>query len=379
MAMEPLARPIATAINAVKGETLLLTERRGWRDPLEPMLISNGIDDDILGVLLGADRASRPIYHRYLAALSTALGLPRLALYDLSAPVNSSRTWTFAQAESFVMGEFHRASPALGAVASRALHKCWIDAGPRPGKVDGAFCTAVGQGQSRILLNFAPSYIGMSTLAHELGHAYHVAVLHEYQRTWLQSASVPMTLAETASTFCEVLVQQAARRHAAPEEEIAILGGWLEAATDTIFGVLKLYDLEQAIFTARRDHELSVEELNALAVTIRDVSFGDAVEPNGTSYLWAIWHLGQPDIWHYTFPYIFGMLFGLGLFARYQRDPDAFFPHFDSILADVNMADVSTLAGRFDIDLRDAGFWEESLAVLEADVARFETLVATRH
>jgi oligoendopeptidase F len=374
-AVQPLARPMAAAINAVKGETLLLTERRGWRDPLEPMLISNGIDDDILGVLLGSVRAARPIYHRYLAALATALGLPRLALYDLSAPVNTSRTWTFSEAGSFVTGEFHRASPALGAVAECALRECWIDAGPRPGKVDGAFCTEVGEGQSRILLNFAPSYIGMSTLAHELGHAYHNAVLHEHQRTWLQSEAVPMTLAETASTFCEVLVQQAARRHATPGEEVAILGGWLEAATDTIFGVLKIYDLERAIFAARRDHELSVEELNALAVTIRDASFGDAVEPGETSYLWGVWHLGQPDIWHYTFPYIFGMLFGLGLYARYQRDPDAFFPRFDSILADVSMEDVSTLAGRFGINLRDAAFWKESLAVLEADIARFETLV----
>lgn len=377
VAVQPIARPMAAAINAVKGETLLLTERRGWSDPLEPMLVANGIDQGILDTLLGAVRGARPIYQRYLRTLAQALGLPRLAVYDLSAPVGSARPWTFTEAGNFVSGELNRASPALGAVAERAIRDHWIDAGPRPGKVDGAFCTGVGQGQARILLNFAPSYLGMSTLAHELGHAYHVAVLHKQQRTWLQTTSVPMTLAETASTFCEVLVQQAARHHASPEEEVGILGGWLEAATDTIFGVLKLYDLEQALFAARRDHELSIDELNDLAVRIRDESFGEAVEPTEISYLWGIWHLGQPDIWHYTFPYIFGMLFGLGLYARYRRDPGAFFPRFDSLLADVNMADASTLAGRFDIDLRDSAFWQESLAVLEADVARFETLVGT--
>jgi oligoendopeptidase F len=376
VATEPIARPLAAAVNAVKGETLLLTARRGWSDPLEPMLVANGVDLVLLETLLGAVRAARPIYHRYLRTLAQALGLPRLAAYDLSAPVGSARSWTFADAGNFVKGELNRASPALGAVAERAIRDHWIDAGPRPGKVDGAFCTGVGQGQSRILLNFAPSYLGMSTLAHELGHAYHVAVLHQQQRTWLQTASVPMTLAETASTFCEVLVQHAARLHTSPEEEVGILGGWLEAATDTVFGVLKLYDLEQALFAARRDHELSVAELNELAIRIRDESFGEAVEPIETSYLWGIWHLGQPDIWHYTFPYIFGMLFGMGLYARYQRDPATFFPRLDSLLADVNLADASTLAGRFDIDLRDAAFWQESLAVLEADIARFETLVA---
>lgn len=375
-AAAPFATPLAAAINAVKGETLLLTQRRGWADPLDAMLVANGIDRATLDVLLGAVRAAQPIYWRYLRALATALGLPRLAIYDLSAPISTTRSWSYAQAAQFVTTQFASASTALGALADCAVQAHWIDAYPRSGKVDGAFCSPVGKGESRILLNFAPSYVGMSTLAHELGHAYHVAVLAERQRTWLQVSPPPMTLVETASTLCEILVQRAARSNASPEEERAILGGWLETATDTVFGVLKLYDLEQAIFAARRDHELSVSEFNEMAVSIQADSFGDAVDPVATSYLWSIWHLGQPDIWHYTFPYIFGLLFGFGLYSEFQRHPETFFARLDDLLADISLESASMLASRFGIDLHDPAFWNEGLAVLEADIARFETLVA---
>lgn len=376
-ATAPLAGPLAAAINAVKGETLLLTQRRGWADPLDPMLTANGIDRETLEVLLGAVRAAQPLYWRYLRAQATALGLTQLTVYDLSAPISTDRSWNFAEAAQFVTDQFASASAALGAVAERAVQERWIDVYPRPGKVDGAFCSPVGKGQSRILLNFAPSYLGMSTLAHELGHAYHVAILAERQRTWLQVSPPPMTLVETASTLCEVLVQRAARRNASPADERAILGGWLQTAADTVFGVLRLYDLEQAIFALRRDHELSLDEFNDLAVSNQTASFGDTVAPEATSYEWSIWHLGQPDIWHYTFSYIFGLLFGLGLYAEFQREPERFFARLDGLLADINLEDANTLAGRFGIDLRDPAFWQEGLSLLEADIARFETLAAS--
>lgn len=377
-AYQQVAMPLAAVVNAVKGETLLLSERRGWDDPLEPMLAQNGIDQQTLDALLDAVRAAQPLYQRYLRALARALGLPQLALFDIMAPVGSERALDFTEMTSFITSRFANASPTLGFVAERAFRDRWLDIAPRQGKVDGAVCYWIGQGQSRILVNYVPSYLGMSTMAHELGHAYHFALLTERQRTWLQISPPPMTLVETASTFCEVLVQHAARRDATPDQELAILNGWLLAATESVFGPLTMYDVEQAIFAARRDHELSVEELNEISVSKRASIAGDALAPFDTSTIWSIWHLGQSEIWHYTFPYIFGLLFGLGLYGEFQRDPASFFARFEDLLVDVSLADANTLASRFGIDLRAPDFWQSSLSLLEADIARFETLVASQ-
>ncbi|MDQ3548706.1 MAG: M3 family metallopeptidase, partial [Chloroflexota bacterium] len=245
------------------------------------------------------------------------------------------------------------------------------------GKQGGAFCMAVGDGSSRILANFAPSFGAVRTLAHELGHAYHYHVLHRERRTLLQQMLTPMTLAETASTFCETLVRQAALDAADPAGQVTMLDAALQNHCRFVVDVSCGFLVEQRIFEARNARELSVDELNAITVTAQAETYGDAIDP-------ATWH---PFMWAYrphafsaansfsSFPYMFGLLFGLGLYARYRDAPPSFQTSFDALLAATGESDPATLAARFDIDIRTPAFWRASLAVIRADIDRFEWLV----
>src|SRR5262249_26021499 len=142
--------------------------------PLEAGLFENNIDRPTLDALLAAARESFPDFRRYLRAKARVLGIPALAWYDLFAPVGKSeRVWSFDEAAQFIAEQFGSFSPRLRGLAERAFRERWIDAEPRAGKVGGAFCMYLREDESRILGNYEPSFNGLSTLAHELGHAYH--------------------------------------------------------------------------------------------------------------------------------------------------------------------------------------------------------------
>jgi pepF/M3 family oligoendopeptidase len=371
--------PLAAALNGVKGETLTLTGRRSWADPLDAALFRNRIDRATLDALVEAIRAAVPDYRRYLRAKARALGLPVLASYDLLAPVGAhARPWPFDEASAFVLEQFRGYSPKLVALAERAVAERWVDAEPRTGKEGGGFCADVGGGRSRILLNYAPTYLWLSALAHELGHAYHNAVRHEVGRSWLQRRFLaPMTLAETASTFCETLVNRAALAQSDGDDQLAILGGALLSIAANVFGAIAAFDIEQELFAARRRRELSVTELGELVLVAQRDLYGDAVDPETlVPDGWAAApHPFLPDAWYYNFPYAFGMLFGLGLHARHAADPEAFRPAFDELLSRTGMEEAAELAGRMGIDLRSPDFWREGLDTVRADVDRFEALV----
>jgi pepF/M3 family oligoendopeptidase len=382
-ALRALSVPLSAALNGVKGEQLTLARLRGWADPLDRALFDAAINCPILDALLGAIRDALPDYQRYLRAKARLLGLPVLAGYDLLAPVGEPPTWPFAEARDFIIDQFTAFDLRLGDVAARAFVERWIDAETRPGKDGGAFCVPVGGDASRIFANYLPVYDGMSTLAHELGHAYHVAVVSWAGRSPLQAPpeeitaplSGPLTLSETASTFCEAVVQRAARTQATPAQELALLDGWLQAVSLNVFGTYSYFRFERALFAARRERELSPDELAAMMATARGDVYGDAVDPETVPSLsWTIVHFFIDSLVYYNFPYAFGMLFALGLLSARDADPDGFFDRFDVILADFAMREASDLAADFGIDLADPAFWRTSLDSFRADVDRFENL-----
>src|SRR5205823_821634 len=147
---------------------------RGWESPLDASLFNNNIDRQTLDAMLTAASAAFPDFHRYLHAKARALGLPRLAWYDLFAPVGkSTKVWEFDEAQAFIVKQFGTYSPRLSNFAARAFREGWIDAEPRNGKRDGAFCISIRGDESRVFANYKLSFGGVSTLAHELGHGYH--------------------------------------------------------------------------------------------------------------------------------------------------------------------------------------------------------------
>jgi oligoendopeptidase F len=255
-AWERHALPLASALNSIKGETITLSRRRQWDSPLDEALWNNYIDRTTLDAMMTAARESFPDFRRYLRAKARALGHPAnspLPWHDLFAPLNeaagaSERAWAWDEATHFVADQFATYSPKMADFARRSYDERWIDAGPRPGKRDGAFCMGLRPGESRILMNYKPAFGSVNTLAHELGHAYHNLQLAG--RTPLQKMT-PMTLAETASIFCETIVRRAALQHADPAEELAILEAALESNTQVVVDISSRFLFEQRVFERR--------------------------------------------------------------------------------------------------------------------------------
>lgn len=368
------AVPLAAAMNGIKGQVNTLSRRRGWDTPLDASLFDANIDSETLEAMLSAARESFVDLRRYLHAKARALGLERLAWYDIFAPMGKEKqVWEFAQARAFIVEKFGDYSGRLSDFAARAFRENWIDAEPRSGKVDGAYCTPLRKDESRVFANFKPSFNGVSTLAHELGHGYHN--LNLANRTTLQKET-PMTLAETASIFCETIITHAALAKADKEEQIAILESSLQNSCQIVLDILSRFLFERRAFERRKQRELSVDEFNTLMAEAQKETYGDGLDETQLHpYMWAMKpHYYSTHFSFYNYPYMFGLLFGLGLYARYQQDPEAFKTGYDDLLSSTGLGDAATLAARFGIDIRSTAFWRSSLDIVRKDIALFEEL-----
>ncbi len=369
------ALPLAAALNSIKGEVNILARHRKWESPLAESLFDNSIDQQTLDAMMSAARASFPDFRRYLQAKARALGLQRLAWYDLFAPVGASeKVWTFGEATTFIVQQFGTYSQRLSDFAARAFREHWIDAEPRSGKRDGAYCTSIRADESRVFANFKPAFSGVSTLAHELGHGYHN--LNLASRTPLQR-SLPMTLAETASIFCETIITHAALKDAGKQEQNAILEESIQGACQVVVDITSRFLFEQRVFQQREKRELSIDELKAIMVETQRETYGDGLDQSQLHpYMWAVkGHYYSTGRSFYNYPYMFGLLFGLGLYARYQQDSEAFKQGYDNLLSSTGLADAATLAAQFGIDLRTEAFWRASFDIIRQDIAQFEQLI----
>ena len=372
-ALENAVVPVAAALNSLKGESLTLSQRRGWDSPLDEVLFNNVIDRETLDAMMTAVSHAYPDMQRYLKAKARALGLPVLKWYDRLVPLGqSSQSWSYEDAQTFVIEQFATYSSRLSNLAQRAFSENWIDAPPGDAKRGGAFCIWLRDGESRILTNFEPSFTAVGTLAHELGHAYHN--LNLAHRTPLQR-DMPMTLAETASTFCQKIVEEAALSKADDHDKRIILDGRLEYAVRVLLGAPSDFAFETAVFEKRKQRDLSPDELCEMMAAAQKETFGDALD---NDYLLPYRWVYVPHFYgsnYYNFPYIFGLLFGLGLYAYYQSNPDTFKAGYDDLLANTGMDNAAELAARFGINIRDTTFWNASLDVLRGDVDAFDQLV----
>ncbi|MBX3050697.1 MAG: M3 family oligoendopeptidase [Caldilineaceae bacterium] len=369
------AVPLAAALNSIKGEVNTLVRHRRWDSALQTTLVQNNMDHESLDAMLSAARDAFPDFRRYFRAKAGLVnGDTQLAWYDLFAPIgNSPQKWPYAQATEFITQQFATFSPKMRDLAVRSFRENWIDAEPRPGKRDGAFCMRLRKDESRILMNYKESFNSVSTLAHELGHAYHN--LNLAGRTTTQRVT-PMTLAETASIFCETVVTQAALAEVGPAEQFVILEASLQSTGQVVVDIASRFLFENALFASRQERELSIDELCALMTDAQQQTYGDALQPDLMHpFMWAAKsHYYNGSRSFYNYPYMFGQLFALGLFARYQADPDGFRTAYDDLLSSTGMANAADLAARFGIDIRTPAFWQGSLNVIRADIDRFEQL-----
>ncbi len=373
-AWQTVSVPLAAALNGAKGEQAVLNRRRGYTDDIDPVLRANTVDRATLDAMTDAVIESLPDFRGYLRTKAQVLGHDEgLPWWDLFAPVGPRATVDWSHATELVRGAFSAYSPHLDALARRAFDESWVDAEIRDGKRAGAYCAGVEDDVSRVLMNFDGSHEAVSTLAHELGHAYHNVALAP--RTPLQRR-LPMALAETASIFCETLLFETALADAQSDtERLALLDSQLVNATQIVVDIHSRFLFELELCRRRQRTTLSVQELCAVMLDAQDQSYGDGLHAEYRHpYMWAVKpHYFTP---FYNWPYTFGLLFGIGLYARYRVDPEQFRSGYDELLASTGLADAATLAGRFGIDVRDTAFWTASLDVLREHIAAHARLAS---
>ena len=372
------AVPYAAALNGIKGQVGMVARRRRWGGVLEHSLFQHGITRASLDAMQAACAARFDDLRGYLLTKARLLGTEKLRWYDLYAPLPQAEasSFTWDEAKAFVVERFGSYSPYMAEFAQRTFDEGWIDVPPRTGKRNGAFCSPIHpRGESRVMLNFTGALGDIRTLAHELGHAYHNDCKIRFGRDMLQIPT-PMTLAETASIFCETIVFQGLLQSTTGGARLALLELDMQQVTQLVIDIHSRFLFESGVFERRAQRDLSVAELDELMLEAQDRTYGDTLDPDTRHPLmWAHkGHYYSSGLSFYNYPYTFGFLFGVGLYAQYLDEPDAFRERYDELLASTGMADAASLARGFGIDIEDEAFWRASLDVVAERVAAFASL-----
>jgi pepF/M3 family oligoendopeptidase len=367
-AWESVREPLAACLNGIKGTVNTLNKRRSREDSLHSSIDQARIDRPTLEAMLGAMHDSFPKFHKYFLAKAKRYGKDKLAWWDVFAPSGKTdKTYSWDEARSFILANFRKFTTELEEYAKRAFDNKWIDAEQREGKSGGAFCMGVAKVQeSRILCNFDGTLDQVSTIAHELGHGYHNECAYQAGKTPLQKQT-PMTLAETASIMCETVIMEAVLQQATdPQEKLAILETSMIGNAQVIVDIYSRYLFEKEVFERREQSELSADDFCEIMERAQKATYGVGLDEKYLhKYMWT-WkpHYYEASLSFYNYPYAFGLLFGLGLFAIYQQRGDDFVPDYKNLLASTGEASAADLATRFGIDIRKKKFWSDSLDVI---------------
>ena len=366
---------LAACMNGVKGEANTLNKKRGRKDAIHSSLEASRMDRKTLDAMLSAMRDSFPMFRKYFHAKAKKLGKDKLAWWDLYAPMGKTdKVYSFDEARDFILGNFGKFSPNLAAFAKRAFDNNWIDAEQREGKRGGAFCMEIQEvKESRILSNFDGSFDQVSTLAHELGHAFHNECAYKANKTFLQQLT-PMTLAETASTMCETIVTEAVLATTQdPQEELAVLEAQIQNAAAIIVDIYSRYLFEKEVFERRAQSELSADDFNDIMERAQKETYGDGLDERYLQKFMWTWkpHYYSPNLSFYNYPYAFGLLFATGLYAIYKKRGEAFVEDYKNLLASTGEETAAKLAKRFGIDITKRKFWDDSIAIIGKHIDRY--------
>ena len=365
--------PMSYCLNSIKMEARTLAKAKGFDSVLDMTLHSSRMDRATLDAMWSAIRKYLPDFRRYLKAKAKLLGHENgLPFYDLFAPVGeSTKTYSVEEARAILIREMGKFTPDMASFMDNAFEQRWIDLYPRDGKTGGAFCAGAHfADRSLIMTNFQGSFSDVSTLAHELGHAWHNRCLAGLPYMMIDT---PMPLAETASIFNETMLSWQVLSSCGEAERLYLLENGLMEATQTVVDIYSRFLFESEVIETRADHTLSVDELKDAMVRAQKASYGDGLDENVLHpYMWACKsHYYSSGYNFYNFPYAFGLLFGKGVFARWLEKGDAFVQDYCKLLRSCGSAPVAEVAASVGIDVRSEDFWCSSLEVLRKDIDEF--------
>lgn len=371
-AWEREAELCANALNHLGGFRWNLYRNRGWDSILQEPLEVNRMTQATLEAMWGTIAENKEIFVQAMDRKAKLLGLGKLGWFDRGAPLGKvQKKYSFDEAANFVVEQFDKVSPKLARFAAEAFTKSWIEAEDRGGKRAGAFCTSFpASGETRVFMTFAGTATNVSTLAHELGHAFHQHVMTDLP---VMAQGYAMNVAETASTFAEMVVADAAVNNAASrEEQVALLGGKVMSACAFLMDIHSRFLFETRFYQARRRGPVGVEQLNQMMVEAQKEAFKDSLSQWHPHFWASKLHFYITGVPFYNFPYTFGYLFSAGVYSLAREEGTAFEQKYVDLLRDTGRMQVEDLARKhLGVDLTRPDFWQQAIDMAAADARRF--------
>lgn len=374
-AWETQANLAAMALNAQGGFRLSLYKNRGWDSYLQEPLARGRLQKGTLDAMWAAVADGVPKLVPFVDAKKKLLGIDKFCWYDQTAPVGGvEKKYTFAEAGEFVVRQLADFSPEMAEFTEMAIRKNWVEAENRGSKGAGAFCTDFPTHRmTRVFMTWGGEYDHLMTLAHELGHAYHAWVLRDAPYL---ATSYPMNLAETASTFNELRVTDAALKATEETaEKLMLLNQKLSEAVVMFCNLRARFFFDCSFYEERANGMVPRARLDELMIAAQRKAFsGMLADPDGYHPLfWAsklhFYITGYP---FYNFPYVFGFLFANGVYDRAQKEGEAFAQRYHDLLADTGKMTTEELARRhLNVDLTNRTFWDDAVGRVVADVKPF--------
>lgn len=368
----------ADTLNHLDGFRLTANKLHGITNHLQIPLEYNRMKEETLNAMWGAISDNKQPFVDFLERKAKLFGKEKMEWQDQDAPIIlgdfKEKRYTFDEAADFIVENFRNFSPKMADFAQMAFDKSWIEAEDRPGKRPGGYCTSLPENkESRIFMTYGESINEVSTLAHELGHAYHSHVMWDLPA---MSQDYAMNVAETASTFAELIVADATLKQATTnEEKINLIDVKMQNAIAMFMNIHTRFIFENNLHEARKENVLTDEEITELMLAAQKESYCDSLGSYHPHFWASKLHFFIDDVPFYNFPYTFGYLFSLGIYAHAQKQGASFEDEYIALLQDTASMTTEELAEKhLGIDLTKPDFWQDGINIIKKDVEEFLTI-----
>ncbi|MBD3109539.1 M3 family oligoendopeptidase [Bacillus sp. AGMB 02131] len=363
----------AHALNHLAGFRLKVYEKRGWGSVLKEPLDTCRMSEETLNSMWQAITDSKDHLVRFLDRKAKLLGVEKLSWYDVDAPLLTApqKQLSYDEGAEFILKQFALFGEQLTAFAKKAFEDRWIEAEDRPNKRPGGFCTGFPDSQqSRIFMTYSGTLNNVSTLAHELGHAFHSYALRDVHPL---NRGYAMNVAETASTFAEMIVSDAAVKEASTKEEkIAMLEDKIQRTIAFFMNIHARFLFETRFYEERKHGMVPASRLNELMQEAQKEAFLGALDEYHPQFWSSKLHFYITSVPFYNFPYTFGYLFSLGIYEKALESGEGFEEKYMALLRDTGCMTVEELAMKhLQEDLTGPEFWERAVQSCVKDIKSF--------
>lgn len=366
---------LAKTLNHLAGFRLNTYEMRNWDNVLKEPLEYNRMEEKTLEAMWRVISNNKKPFVEFLNRKAQMLGIDKLTWYDVDAPIGKTESkMSYQEGAEFILNHFEKFGEEMTGFAKKAFESAWIEAEDRHGKRPGGFHTYFPEsGQSRIFMTYSGTPSNVSTLAHELGHGFHTYAMRDMHTL---NRNYAMNVAETASTLAEMIVADAAVKNAkTKEEKISLLEDKIQRSVALLMNIHARFLFETRFYEERRKGLVSKERLNELMTDAQKEAFGDALAEYHPSFWGSKLHFYITGVPFYNFPYTFGYLFSLGIYAKAIQEGKGYERKYIALLKDTASMSVEELAKKhLNVDLTDDAFWESAIKVCIEDVEEFMEL-----